>query len=292
MTEQTEDLVVDDVVDDVTDTDAESQGEDPPTTPEAPVAPEWSEDDAEQAKAFGWKAPDEWAGDKPPGYIDDPRRYLERAENFKPFAKLKEQSERERQQFDERMRKMEAITEQSMKALQARHERERADIEAEQRKAVEMADTEQYDALEKRKASLGDPIDVPTPAAPPAIDPEFAAYAEANDWMKNPVLRNAGRDIIDANPHMLHAKPIEQAKFAEAEVRKLYPGAFEAPAPERTAPPRQRVDGGGLGAGKGSDPLAKLPTEARQAFKKFKEQGLFKDTPEDRKRYADDYNAA
>ena len=257
---------------------------------------EWSDEDAQEAKAFGWKAPDEWEGEKPPGYIDDPRRYLERAENFRPFKALREQQERERAENAERLRQLEAVTAKAIEAERARFDRELAQLNARQRQAVEEADIRTFDHLQKVKDSMTPPPEVPQQAAP--VAPEIAELAAKHEWASDPTLLALGRTIVDARPDILRRTPAEQFAFADQELRRLYPAAFpqaqqpapvQAPAPQTVA----RVDGGGLaiGGGKGGAFNA-LPAEAKSAFRRFVDQGVFQDNDADRKRYADDYNAA
>ena len=61
----------------------------PDAAPQEVQAPKWAPEAEQEAKALGWKSPDEWKGDVPSGYIDDPTKYLERAESFTPFRKIK-----------------------------------------------------------------------------------------------------------------------------------------------------------------------------------------------------------
>lgn len=267
-----------------------------PVTEEAPEPPvrEWTDEEAEEAKMFGWKAPDEWKGEIPPTYIDDPRRYMERAENSRPFRMLKEQSEKREAESREMLRKMEAVTVQQHKTQQAQFERELASIRAEKRAAVEDADVERFDALDKQERDLA-------PPQAPAQDPEFGraevqAYAatENGAWIKNPVLQRQGVELVNAAVASGIAldTPQKQIEYAEAEMRKLAPAYFpqkEEPKPK----PQQRVDAGGLagGAGKGSA-YAKLPPDVKAVFKRFVSEGIFEDTKEGREAYADDYNAA
>jgi hypothetical protein len=65
---------------------------------EAPPAPD--PEIVEEARLFGWKAPEEWVGDKPAGYIDDPKRYLDRIKDSRIFKTLNEQLRREAEADD------------------------------------------------------------------------------------------------------------------------------------------------------------------------------------------------
>jgi hypothetical protein len=261
-------------------------------TPEPP-AKEWTDDDENEARAFGWKAPEEWAGEKPSGYIDDPRRYLERAESFRPFKVLREKAEKEKADFDARIARMEAITAKTLEAQKAQYERDMEAIRRQQLEAVETADRDRYEALEQAKSKLTRPPEAPEqPARASPIEHEVDEYAKTNDWVKNPILRQAGAQLIEANGYA--GRPVrEQLEFAEREVRKLYPGAFQ-PAPVATPqkPVAQRVDGGGLGGSAKSSAFAALPSEAKNAFARFVEQGIFENTDAGKKRYADEYNNA
>jgi len=268
----------------------------PETTPEQTPKREWSDDDEAEAKAFGWKAPEEWAGPIPAGYIDDPRRYLERAENFRPFKALREKSEQERREYDDRFRKLEAMNERALEQQREQHKRDVAAIQAAQRQAVEMADTARYDQLERQKAALRAPDVIQAAPAVAKAPPEVEAYVQANEWAQDPALREEGRIAIDAA--MRSGKAFnssgEQLQYAESVMRRKYPHLFAAPAAVTEPKPAMvnRVDGGGLGGAIKSGAFTKLPAEAKSAFKKFVSQGLFQDNDTDRKRYADDYDAA
>lgn len=266
----------------------------PEATPEQAPRREWSDEDEAEAKAFGWKAPDEWAGPIPAGYIDDPRRYLERAENFRPFKALREKVDQERRENDERLRKLEAMNDRALVMQREQHQRELAQIQAAQRQAVEMADTKRYDELERHKQSLRAPDPVPmAPTVPADVD----TYIQKNEWAQDAALRAEGALAIDAAIHAgrRFRNNQEQLEYAEGVMRRKYPHMFKAPEPEvktQTAPTVSRVDGGGLGGASRGGAFAKLPAEAKNAFKKFVGQGLFQDNDADRKRYADEYDAA
>lgn len=265
----------------------------PDTLGAEPARPDWTEDDAAEARAFGWKAPEEWAGEKPAGYIDDPRRYMDRAQSFKPFKVLREQAENDKRAFEERIKRMEAVTAKTVEAQRAAYERDMEAIRRQQLEAVDTADRERYDALEKQKTTLARPPELPAvPPEPSPVAREVDEYGKENTWVNNPILRDAGARLIDANG-WANRPPREQLQLAEAEVRKLYPGAFPAatPTPAVARTTIQRVDGGGLGGGAKGGAFTALPGEAKTAFKRFVEQGIFTDTEADRKRYADDYNS-
>lgn len=286
MTEQMqEDLTPDEdltPLDDLSSDDVSEPNEQSNDEPDAqPVAREWSDDDADEARAFGWKSPDEWKGEKPKGYIDDPRRYLERISGSTPFKKMQAD-------FEERTRKLEAVTQRVLADQQARHQAELERIRAEKLKAVDLADVDAYRKLDEQEKALSQPEQPRQPDA----DPFIQDYVARNPWVQNPMLQKVGAALVDANPAIAASDAKTQFEYAERQLRVLHPEFFPAaPAAPKPAP-RRNVDAGGLAVpNAGGDPMAKLPSEAKAAFKKFVAQGIFKDTAADRKRYADDYNA-
>lgn len=257
---------------------------DPPADPAPAPVKEWTDEDEKEARAFGWKPPEKWVGEKPEGLIEDPRQFLQ---GNRGFRILRERTEKLESEFAERVRRLEAITAKTVERDRAAYAAKLAEIEAAKLEAVSNADLERYGALEKQRQAMPEPVafDAPKPEAPSEVD----EYAKANDWVKNPILREAGAKIIDAMGYA--GRPVaEQLAFAEQEVRKLYPGAF-APAPQQ-APPRpqvQRVDGGGLGGGGRSGLWDKVPPEARAQFAKDVAKGYFQNTADGKEAYANDY---
>jgi len=148
--------------------------------PEA-EGPKYSPEVAEEARALGWKAPDEWQGERPPTYIDDPQRYLERAESFTPFKKLKDQQEAYKRETDDKLRRIEQVAERAIERERASHKAELERVKAEKLAAVENADPEAYKAAERREEMLR----ATEPKAPPAPDPQMRLvqdFASKNPW--------------------------------------------------------------------------------------------------------------
>ena len=255
--------------------------ETPEPTPEAPPAPSWSPEDEEEAKFLGWKSPDEWVGEKPPGYIDDPKRYVERVANTKPFQALSKRLEETGKEYQDRLRKLESMSETAMKRMKADFEREKAEIAARKLEAVQSADEDAYKALDEREKALSAPE--------PEVDPFVQDYASKNEWTKNALLVKQAYEMIELNPDMRRRTAQEQFEYAENNLRRMYPGMFSQP--EKPKPP-SRVDGGGMVAGARTDPFTALPDDAKRQFRKFVADGVFKDDASGRKQYVEDYNAA
>lgn len=257
-----------------------------PVEPEnLPAVPEWTADEEAEAKMFGWKAPDEWAGEKPPGYIDNPKRYMERAEASGPFRKMREREAA----LQHRLEKIENVSQRALERQRMQFERQLSDINAQKRAAVELGDTEAYDKLEKQASdivSLAREPAAPPPQAEPS--PVVAEYVQKNEWAKNPLIWDTAIKLVDSNPAMQMATPEQQLAYAEGEVRKMYPAYFEKPIDMIPAP--ARVTAGGLGAPAKSG-FAKLPQEAQAAFSRFVAEGLFEDNEKGRKEFLDDYES-
>lgn len=254
-------------------------------SPEPPVK-EWTDDDEKEARAFGWKPPEKWVGEKPEGLIEDPRQFLQ---GNRGFRILRERTEKLETEFAEKFRRLEAVTTKTVERERAAYQAKLAEIEAAKLDAVTNADREQYDRLEAQRKAMPAPVEFDAAPAAPSVPDEVQEYAKANEWVSNPILREAGAKIIDAMGYA--GKPVrEQLELAEREVRRIYPHYFTPAAPAQAAPARpavQRVDGGGLGGGGAGGQFSKLPPEAKAAFARFVSQGVFKET--EKETYANDY---
>lgn len=259
-----------------------------------PAKPEWDDETEAEARAFGWKPSTEWEGKVPAGFIDDPRRYMERAENFGPFKKLRERQA----QADEALRKLESVTAAQVKRAreqaEAQHKRDLDAITQQQRRAVEEADTDAYDRLEKQRATLKAPE--PEPEAPKfdreAAERKVKELHGTHPWLADPFLRQQAAQVIDLalmNGAVKGEDAAEQAAYAEGELKKYFPHLFTAP---KTTPKASPVDGGGLAGGVKRSGFDGLPSDAKAAFKRMVAQGTFADTKEDREFYFDEYSNA
>lgn len=250
---------------------------------EVAPAPKWSPDVETEARALGWKAPDEWKGEIPSGYIDDPNRYLERAENFTPFRKLKEQNA-------EALRKIEAVAARQVERERAAHQEALAKIKAEKVAAVEVGDIEAYKAADAREEVLRKQApDAPKPDPVPQ-DHRVAIeqWSVNKPWFKaDPIKTNAAAIIYGQAQQSGLTDPQAILAYVDREMAKQF--ADLAP----KAPPVETVEAGlTFGSASQSSPFEKLPKDAKDAFRRFVEKGVFKDTKEDRAQYAEDYNAA
>lgn len=275
--------------------EADLTPQDPPAEAGAEEAPArtWSQEDEEEARAFGWKAPDEWRGDKPPTYIDDPAQYLERLSRSKPFRVMQERYEAQQ----EAVRKIEAVTQRAMEAQRAQYEDRIKALQSQQLRAVEAGDVKGYQAISQNIEALQKAApQVETP--PPGPDPYVQEYmaSEEGKWLQDPALKQTAAQIIDMAPHVQAMPAQQQVAYAKAELAKMFPDKFAPPAPQPAARPRPSpVEGGSLAGGRGGDAFSKLPAEAKEAFARQKAQGFFDhlgDEKAAKEFYAKEYNNA
>jgi hypothetical protein len=167
-------------------------------------------------------------------------------------------------------------------------------IAQQQRRAVETADTQEWDRLERERTGLQRQAPQAMPQQQQGPDPYVQEYARSEDgkWLQDPLLAIEAAAVVDQNPHVQNLPAQQQVEFAKAHLAMRYPDKFRAAQPVQQRP-RQRVDGGGLGgAAVGASAFNRLPPEAKTQFERFAKEGLFKDTKEGREQYAREYNAA
>ena len=245
---------------------------------------DWADEDESEAKLFGWKAPDQWQGEKPEGYIDNPKEYLDRVQRSRIFQTMQEK-------MAEQERKLAAMNDKALERQKADYDRQLAQIAQRQRQAVEEADTETFDRLERQKSELAKQApEAPKPQAPQ----EVVQFREANAWAKDPVLWNEAIEAVDVGLSqglVQSDDPAGQLQFAERTILAKYPHLKPQEAPK---PKRQMVDSGGLagGAPSGRAAFDKLPADAKSTFQRFVSKGIYEDTAKDKEEYAREYNNA
>jgi hypothetical protein len=277
-------------------TEAEQHYEQPEEVAEEPAeqpAKEWDDNVEAEARFFGWKSPDEWEGDLPAGYIEDPRRFLERAEKFTPFRRLKEQQAEREREFEERLRKIEAVSQAAIERQERQHEAEIQRVKAGMRQAAETGDIEAYDRLSKQAEAMQKEAPKPEPPQNNGIQPDerrtLESWAAKNTWFHEDEIMQAAAVAAYGNAQKKGiTDPQAALEHVDTVMRKKFPQEF-GEQPQRKAAPVG--DGLALGGGKKSG-FESLPKEAKDAFQRFVERGLFEDTKEGREQYYNEYNAS
>lgn len=267
----------------------------PAAAPEAAApadAPKWTPEIEQEARSFGWKAPDEWKGEVPPGYIDDPQRYLERAENFTPFRKLREKLSEVEKTSQDTLRRIEAATARQIERERAQYQAALDSIKAQKVQAVETGDVDAFKALEAREDAVRKQLQQPEAPKQDAVPRDHIAAIEqwsvGKQWFKaDKVKTQAAVVLYDEAQRSGLTDPKAILDYVDREMATQFADLRpKAPAPET-------VEAGlTFGGGSQASAFEKLPKDAKDAFRRFVERGVFKDTKEDRATYAEDYNAA
>lgn len=252
-------------------------------------APKWSPDVETEARALGWKAPDEWKGDLPPGYIDDPNRYLERAESFAPFRKIKEKLAEVEKTSQDTLRRIEAATARQIERERAQYASALEQIKAQKAAAVETGDVDTYKALDAREEAVRKNMPQEQPkqdAIPPDHRAALDRWSVGKDWLRKDVAKTeAAKALYSEAQQSGITDPVAILAYVDREMERQFVDLQKKPA-------QVAVEAGlTFGGGAQASSFDKLPKEAKEAFRRFVEKGVFKDTKEDRAQYAEDYNA-
>lgn len=275
--------------------------EDPPA--DDPPADEPPADDPERleledtAKQFGWRPKDKFTRD-PEGWVDAERFLQMPLVQVRMLNKTKEGLEKQLSERDEEFSRLRAMTstvvERTRAQEQERYKAQMAEIESRQRKAVEDADTDTFDALARQKQEIQPPqMPVERPASGP--HPDIAAYSDTDEgaWLKDPAAYRYAGALIEKSDTAKLLPPVKQAQWAAVRMGDVFPEYF-ASRPEQAAFASQkqraqdksaRVDEGGMGGARRGRSSADLPSEAREVGREWVKEGLFKDLEE----YAKDY---
>lgn len=258
--------------------DGEEGGEDTVAAAEPEPDPEAET----EARKYGWKPKSEFTL-APDGWVDA-KRFLEL-----PSTEVKRLRDELRQRdtgFAERLERLDSANKAAMsRALEQEREKHKqavAEIQRQQREAVENGDVERYDALERQRSNMKPP-EAPQEQQQAGPAPEVVDYRQKNEWAQDPALWAEAAQAVNYMPDFQKATPAQQLQYAENVMRRKYPHMFQAQ--QEQPKPRNRVDGGGLGGGNRGKGVNALPGEALAAAKEFVEQGVYKSVED----YAKDY---
>ena len=246
-----------------------------------------------EARALGWKSPDEWKGEIPSGYIDDPKRYLERAEGFTPFRNIKAKLSELEKSADDRLRRIEKAATAMIERERKTHAEELARIKSEKVQAFEAGDRERFDALERKQEDLQSfkPEPVPEPGMA-----EVEAWAKDRPWFGtkaaefDPIMTNAAGVLWGEAAGKGMTDPKQILAYVDKRMEENFPHKFAKAA--AVVQKQSAVESGlTFGGGNSGGGFASLPKSARDAFARFVAQGVFTDSKEDRETYFKDYSA-
>lgn len=220
----------------------------------------------QEAVSGGWTTKTQWEDDG-----KDPARHKS-AHEFVEYGKINTALNATKQQMDQ----MRADTDARIGNLNKLHEQQReadkAALRAEQRTAVDNADTDAYDAAQTKI----DAIDAaPAPATntsteAPAQDPAIVAYEAKNPWAKD----STDARTIAANAHMQayvtknpNATTAEAVDYADGQIKAM----TQQPGNSRRDNPTgyERSGGGGRQRSGGKLSMSDLTQQERQDWNKM-----------------------
>lgn len=280
---------IEDIVDDVSADDTAAQQD-------APAPDDAVQDDRDyeaEALDMGWQPQDKFKGD--PDKWTDAKTFVERGENFIPFLradrdKLRREAAEREAEFESRLKRMEAMTSKREAALKAQYEQQIADIEAQQRAAVESGDLETFDRLKQQQKALE-----ANRVEDEKVETEDPAEVEQNwinqngwytqDFDLHRAANERSQFLARSNPKLSMAENLRQT---EEWIREQHPEKFGGkPKPKPKQNGHAAVDGGTLFPG--GKPTGKsandLPAEARELCRQDIADGLYKNEAEWVKEY-------
>lgn len=229
------------------------------------VEVEDNEETVALAKSMGWVEQEKFRGDTSNWVNAD--TFVEKGMNDLPILR-----ERVRSQ-SKKLHDMESdITEfkaHHEKTAQREHHRAVQELEAKQLAAVETADTEEYQRIQKQKQSLSPPVQQKTES------PLYADWKEKNaDWFEKDsemtVYANRMSDYIaETRPTLIGNQ--EFLDEVENEVKLRFKDKFENTNRES---PNTVESGGRAHRPKGGKTYSELPADAKAACDKFVRRGL------------------
>jgi hypothetical protein len=229
--------------------------------------------DEDMARRMGWVPKDEYRGDLQ--HWRGAKEFIERGENELPI--LKERLRRQDAKMAGLQKTLDSFKGWATNAERRAYNRAVKDLKDDQRKAVELGDTEAFDRIDRdivalRKEYTPPPVNgVENQQPQDDLPEELEQWAKTNRWFNaDPVMQNLA---ISYHGKLLEEKPgmslEENLAAVTAEVRKRFPEKFAAP--RKSGSPVEAGGRTGAPTGKG---YASLPPEAKAACDNFVSQGL------------------
>jgi hypothetical protein len=219
-----------------------------------------------EARDMGWRPKEEWTGK--PEHWKDAKTYVE----FDVVANRLTKAERE---FNERLAKMEKVNARTVEKLQRQHAQEMAELTATRKEAIKAGDVDAVEHLDQQIADLK--ADAPEAGPKPRERMSDAERQQADNaaqeaWVAKQDWWNVDEDLtaLAIGISQRLTKPgmsmEENLKLTEAALAKKYPDRFGGKSSGANG--HASVDGGGFApGGVKTDPLSKLPNEARAQAK-------------------------
>ena len=249
-----------------------------------------------QARTMGWRPKEDWDDSGEATWLPA-EDFVRRNERLKDRGDkiLKAEITKQTREIAGLRRTLKDFGDHLSKAEQRAYSKALKEIEVKADKAVEDGDTDAYrqakgEIKELEKEAKADAKPEPTKAEP-QDDPDYDSWLGANAWY------DPGEDSFDAEMASYADSIIKQIgrlgldrkAFYDRitkETKKKYADRFGNQR-RRQAPAVEDVGSGG--GGNDTSLWKQVPREARATFKRFCDEGIYKDTKEGREKYADIY---
>lgn len=269
---------------------ADVMADEPEVAEVADAKPAWSPEDEDEARQLGWKSPEEWTGEFPPGYIDDPKKFRDRAMTFGPVRKLLDELQRQKRDGDVAIQRVRAMADAAVRRTQDEARAEIQRITAEQRRVAEAGDMETYDALERRKIDVARGATEATRAQEPNSErEEIERWAVDKEWFQTDKIKQAAAvAAFNMAESQGYTTPTAKLRYVDRVIAERFPDRVPERAPVRTQP---AVEGGMPSTAQArQSAFSKLPRAAQAEFTRQVGLGWWPDDDASRKQYANLYN--
>ncbi len=249
----------------------------------------------DRAREMGWRPKEEFKGDE--SRWVDAETFVDNGEKVLPIVqarlrKTEEQLEAARKDAEDRFKRLEAMNEKSRARERAAHEQQLKALEVRKRQAVEEADTDEYDRIEKAQADLRKQQDDDQQPAPQQA-PELDQWIQKNQWFRDDAHLNAVATAAANRAAAAGGDVTAEIAAAERAVRAIAPDLFPEPeakpAPRPAAAPETGSAAGRLLGGNKAKGFSSLPPEAKNDFASEVRFGTFTDDAKGREEYAQAY---
>lgn len=261
----------------------EEEQEDTPETSEAEL----------RARERGWKSRDEWRGEVPDNFVDDPDEFNRRHEQSNPRL-INEITE-----LRSKVSEIETATKRALESQKRQHEadlkRERTRLMGEMRSATEMADTDRFDKAQKDLEVLEAARSAPESEEQkgntysPDTDPNFLSWYQENNWYKSDPVKTAAAEAIANQVVAARITPQSHGRgFYDEITRRL----SESQGNNVSNTPRPNTGSPASGAGKPKTyGFQHLPQEFKKEFKYMVQRGIYENTEKERAAYTNQLKA-
>jgi hypothetical protein len=225
----------------------------------------------EKAAAMGHMNKEEWESKgRDPEKWRPATEFVERGENIMPI--LKERLDHSAKEMAEMKSTMKQMHDHFMKAEEVAErrgwEKAIAEVTKKQVAAVEIADVDEFNRLEKEKFEiLNRPPHVPIQSGPP---PEFKEFHARNEWYGTDEEATVYADSMGRTYRQKHPEARLEEVFADVEkkVRNRFPEIFSNPRRSGAS----TVEGATAPVKKNDRSFDALPKEAKDAYARFAKQ--------------------